>query len=149
MSQCRPKKNSFDHLRIEKAGHIARLIFDREEKANALNRAFLIEIKEACLSFAQDIDTRVVIFSGRGKHFSSGADLSSSPNNDASRLKKRRDSEPARRQSLLFLTWIKSQSHPGTALRWVEEPALLRLATSGSARQRVSCNIQRSILGLI
>ena len=69
------KKNSFDHLRIEKTGHIARLIFDREEKANALSRAFLIEIKEACLSFAQDIDTRVVIFSGRGKHFSSGADL--------------------------------------------------------------------------
>ena len=144
------KKHTYDHLRIEKSGHIASLIFDREEKANALSRAFLIEIKEACLSFAQDIDTRVVIFSGRGKHFSSGADLSSSPNKDASRLKKatgrqsRRGGNPC-----LFLTWIKSQSHPGTALRWVEEPALLQLATSGSARQRVSCNIQRSILGLI
>ena len=97
------KKNSFDHLRIEKEGHIARLIFDREEKANALSRAFLIEIKEACLSFAQDIDTRVVIFSGRGKHFSSGADLSSSPNNDASRLKKRREARAGEEAILALL----------------------------------------------
>ena len=98
-----PKENNFVHLRIEKAGHIARLIFDREEKANALSRAFLIEIKEACLSFAQDIDTRVVIFSGRGKHFSSGADLSSSPNNDASRLKKRRDARAGEEAILALL----------------------------------------------
>ena len=86
------KKNSYDHLRIEKSGHIASLIFDRAEKANALSRAFLIEIKEACLSFAEDVDTRVVIFSGRGKHFSSGADLSREPDQGASQLKKRRDS---------------------------------------------------------
>ena len=143
------KKNSFDHLRIEKAGHIARLIFDREEKANALSIAFLIEIKEACLSFAQDIDTRVVIFSGRGKHFSSGADLSSSPNSDASRLKKRRDSRAGEEAILALLNMDQITIASWNALRWVEEPALLRLATSGSARQRVSCNIQRSILGLI
>ena len=86
------KKNRYDNLRIEKSGHVARLIFTREEKANALSKEFLIEIKEACLSFAEDVDTRVVIFSGRGKHFSSGADLSSSPNQEASLLKKRRDS---------------------------------------------------------
>ena len=96
-------KNTYNHLRIEKSGNIARLIFDREEKANALSRAFLIEIKDACLSFAQDIDTRVVIFSGRGKHFSSGADLSSSPNNDASRLKKRRDSRAGEEAILALL----------------------------------------------
>ena len=65
----------------------------QEEKANALSRTFLIEIREACLSFAEDIETRVVIFSGSGKHFSSGADLSSEPDQKASQLKKRRDSK--------------------------------------------------------
>ena len=34
------------------------------------------EIEHVALSFREDADTRVVIFSGSGKHFSSGADLS-------------------------------------------------------------------------
>ena len=64
MSPMSSKTNAYENLRIEKSGHVARVIFGREEKANALSRAFLIEIREACLSFAEDIETRVVIFSG-------------------------------------------------------------------------------------
>ena len=112
------KKNLNDNLRIEKSGHIARVIFDREEKANALNRAFLIEIKEACLSFAEDVDTRVVIFSGSGKHFSSGADLSSSPNQEASLLKKRRDARAGEEAilALLNMDQISIASWNGAAM---------------------------------
>lgn len=43
---------------------------------NALDSAHLEEIEAVALSFRDDPDTRVVLFTGTGKHFSSGADLS-------------------------------------------------------------------------
>ena len=49
--------------------------FNRPERANALNYEHLAEIEAAALAFRDDPDTRAVIFTGAGKHFSSGADL--------------------------------------------------------------------------
>lgn len=66
---------SYEHLIIEKKDHLATVTFNRPEKANALNYSHLAEIESAALSFRDDADTRVVIFTGAGKHFSSGADL--------------------------------------------------------------------------
>ena len=66
---------SFQHLIIEKKEHVALVTFNRPERANALNFEHLEEIETAALSFRDDADTRVVIFTGAGRHFSSGADL--------------------------------------------------------------------------
>ena len=66
----------YQNLRCEKDGHIAVVTFNRPEKMNALDTAHLEEIEQVALSFRDDSDTRVVIFTGTGKHFSSGADLS-------------------------------------------------------------------------
>jgi len=66
----------YEHLYVERAGHVAHVHFNRPAKANALNHAHLMEIEDAALSFREDAETRVVVFSGNGKHFSSGADLS-------------------------------------------------------------------------
>ncbi len=66
---------SYKHIEIRKEGHIAWLLFNRPDKANALNYDHLAEIEEAVLSFREDAQTRVIIFTGNGKHFSSGADL--------------------------------------------------------------------------
>ena len=65
----------YQHLTLKRRDHIAYIQFNRPEKANALNHAHLTELEDAVLSFRDDAQTRVVIFSGRGKHFSSGADL--------------------------------------------------------------------------
>lgn len=65
----------YQHLRIERDGAIATVTFNRPEKANALNYAILTEIEHAALSFREDTDTRVVIYTGAGKHFSAGFDL--------------------------------------------------------------------------
>lgn len=67
---------SYEHLTIEKKDHVATVTFNRPAKANALNFQHLAEIEDAALSFRDDVETRVVIFTGAGKHFSSGADLS-------------------------------------------------------------------------
>ena len=67
---------SYEHIQINKDGHIAWVHFNRPDKANALNYEHLNEIEDAALSFREDAETRVIVFTGNGKHFSSGADLS-------------------------------------------------------------------------
>ena len=68
----------YQHIEIERNGSIAWVRFNRPDKANALNHPHLTEIEHAALSFREDAETRVVIFAGNGKHFSSGADLTDS-----------------------------------------------------------------------
>ena len=66
---------NFKNLKIEKQEHIGIVFFDRPKKANALNHEHLKEIELAAKEFSDDVKTRVVIFTGSGNHFSSGADL--------------------------------------------------------------------------
>ena len=66
----------YKHLTIEHRGHTAIVTLNRPEKLNALSTDLMKEIKEVAESFQEDVDTRVVIFTGAGKHFSAGRDLS-------------------------------------------------------------------------
>lgn len=66
----------YQNLLCERNGHIATVTFNRPQKMNALDSAHLEEIEAVALSFRDDPETRVVVFTGTGKHFSSGADLS-------------------------------------------------------------------------
>jgi len=65
----------YEHLVVEHTGAVATVRFQRPEKANALNAALLGEIERLALSFDDDAETRAVVFTGAGRHFSSGADL--------------------------------------------------------------------------
>ncbi|MBH79137.1 MAG: enoyl-CoA hydratase [Gammaproteobacteria bacterium] len=65
----------FEHLTVDRSGHVATVTFNRPEKANALNPGHLADIEAVAQSFRDDTNTRVVIFTGAGKHFSAGADL--------------------------------------------------------------------------
>ena len=68
---------SYRHLTIEHhEPHTAVVTFNRAEKANALNPDLLEEIERLANSFRDDEESRVVIFTGAGSHFTSGADLS-------------------------------------------------------------------------
>ncbi len=62
-------------LTIEREGHVAWLTLNRPESLNALNDVLLRELEAAAHSFAEDEQSRVVVFKGAGKHFSAGADL--------------------------------------------------------------------------
>jgi enoyl-CoA hydratase/carnithine racemase len=67
---------TYRHLRTHHlSAEVACVTFARPDKANALNYELLAEIESLALSFRDDAGTRVVIFTGAGKHFSSGADL--------------------------------------------------------------------------
>lgn len=65
----------YEYLEIERSGHVATVTFDRADRLNALNRGLMLDITNAARAFKDDADTRAVIFTGRGKHFSAGADL--------------------------------------------------------------------------
>ena len=65
----------YECIEVERGGEVAVVTFNRPEKANALNHRHIEEIEHAALGFRDDETARVVIFTGAGKHFNSGADL--------------------------------------------------------------------------
>ena len=91
---------AYENLRIHKDGHVAVVHFNRPTKANALNHAHLVDIENAALAFRDDAETRVVIFTGTGKHFSSGADLDGGGPAAGSLLERRRLARMGERATL-------------------------------------------------
>ena len=57
-------------------GAVARVTLNRPEKRNALNDAVIASLKDSLKKASQDEQVRVVVISGAGKDFCSGADLS-------------------------------------------------------------------------
>ncbi len=69
---------TYQYLSVERRGHVSLVTFRRPRKANALDYRMLAEIEAVAHSFRDDAETRAVVFTGEGKHFSSGADLTDS-----------------------------------------------------------------------
>ncbi|MFX0083440.1 MAG: enoyl-CoA hydratase/isomerase family protein [Candidatus Hodarchaeota archaeon] len=66
----------YKNLIVEKRDdYIAIVTFNRPEQLNTLSTALMTEIEYLTEEFQSDTETRVVIFTGAGKHFSGGRDL--------------------------------------------------------------------------
>ena len=63
------------HLEIQKKEHICWVYLNRPKSLNALNTEILKELTEFNASLKEDLESRVVIYTGIGENFSSGADL--------------------------------------------------------------------------
>ena len=66
---------SYDLLDLERSGHIATITLNRPEKLNALNPALVADFHAALDEIAEDLETRVVVVTGAGRGFCSGADV--------------------------------------------------------------------------
>ena len=66
----------YENVIVERKGQIALVTLNRPQILNALNKDLMMDIIKVTEEIKDDIETRVVIFTGIGKHFSSGADLS-------------------------------------------------------------------------
>ena len=63
------------YIEVKKEGHICWVYLNREEAMNALSTDVLRELTQVNLSLNEDLESRVVIYSGKGDNFSAGADL--------------------------------------------------------------------------
>ena len=68
---------NFDQIKYEKEGHLAIITLNRPEVLNAWTVTMTNEILKALDVADEDDDVRVVIFTGAGRAFCAGADLSS------------------------------------------------------------------------
>lgn len=64
-----------DCLTVEEEDGVARIVFDRPARRNAINLASWCRIAELLAELAAKRTTRVIILCGRGAHFSAGADI--------------------------------------------------------------------------
>lgn len=80
------------HLKLERDGHVAVVTLSRPERFNALGEQLMTELIETADRLRDDVDTRVVIFTGAGGHFSAGADLKEPRAAIAGKLARRRAS---------------------------------------------------------
>ncbi len=91
----------YDNLRVDRDGQIALVTLARPEKLNAIDRHLHAEMMAACAELRDDDGVRVVIFTGEGRGFSSGADLTGARPND----------EPASRgERLDEYNWVGRQA---------------------------------------
>ena len=65
----------FKHLTVEKECHVATVTFNRPDALNALTVQLMHEIIATAEAFREDVETRAVIFTGAGKCFCAGLDL--------------------------------------------------------------------------
>lgn len=65
----------FQHVEIERSGHVATLWLNRPDKLNALSDDMWIDIPVAVSQLDDDEDVRVIVLAGRGKAFTVGIDL--------------------------------------------------------------------------
>jgi enoyl-CoA hydratase len=65
----------FEYLDLTLTNHVLHLQLARPKKANAMNREMWFEIGEAYRWITDQSEIHVVVLSGKGKQFSSGADI--------------------------------------------------------------------------
>jgi len=87
-----------DVLLMERRDKVAILTLNRPERLNALNRELQDAINKACQEIRNDDDVWAVVFTGAGRGFCSGADLSGARESG--------DRQPSRQERLDVYGWV-------------------------------------------
>ncbi|HMH93933.1 MAG TPA: enoyl-CoA hydratase/isomerase family protein [Streptosporangiaceae bacterium] len=69
----------YAHVRLESHGHVALATLDRPDKLNALNGGLRDDILRLAQDVRDDDEVRVLVITGAGRGFCSGADLTGGP----------------------------------------------------------------------
>lgn len=75
MSDPPEASEPYEHVRVERTGAVGRIVMDRPDRNNALNRAMATELSAAAASVVADREIRCVVLTGTGGAFNTGADL--------------------------------------------------------------------------
>lgn len=71
----------YQHILVDRDEHVAIVTLNRPERLNALNAVLWDEICEVAEEMREDDDVRAVVFTGAGRGFCSGADVTPRPEN--------------------------------------------------------------------
>src|SRR6266542_921872 len=66
---------AFDTIDYSAADGIARIVLNRPERLNAINRGLISELRKAVIAANEDEEVRVMVLSGAGRAFCAGYDL--------------------------------------------------------------------------
>ncbi|SEF57338.1 Enoyl-CoA hydratase/carnithine racemase [Thermomonospora echinospora] len=66
---------SYQTLQVERHGHVGWLVFDRPDRRNAMNNAMRDELRAAWTELGADPRVRVIVNTGNGPAFQTGADV--------------------------------------------------------------------------
>ena len=97
---------AYESITLEKKNRVATITFNRPDKLNALNSQLVSDIMNALDAVASDEDTRVLIVTGNGRGFCSGADLSGGSDFSTATLERR-----LRPQPLPWWGWLTLAFH--------------------------------------
>jgi 2-(1,2-epoxy-1,2-dihydrophenyl)acetyl-CoA isomerase len=90
-----------DNLRVDHDGQIALVTLNRPEKLNAIDRNLHHDMMAACEELRDDDGVRVVVFTGEGRGFCSGADLTGA---------RAKDERASRGERLDEYNWVGRQA---------------------------------------
>ena len=93
---------SYEHLTLERAEHVATVTLNRPDKLNAISRALHGEMVRVCEELREDDDVRAVVWTGAGRGFCSGVDLTAGAPADGR--------TPNRREQLDEYGWVGAQA---------------------------------------
>ena len=102
----------YAHIRLKVTGHVALATLDRPEKLNALNGALRDDILHLAADIRADDEVRVLVITGAGRGFCSGADLTGGG---------RRPEEPSQNERLDEWSWVGRQA---LALHELDKPVI-------------------------
>ena len=92
---------AYENLTLERDDQIAVVTLNRPEKLNAIDRTLHLEMMDACAELRDDDGIRVIIFTGAGRGFCSGADLTAD---------RSRPDNPSRAERLDEYNWVGLQA---------------------------------------
>src|SRR6478736_3550645 len=67
--------SGYETLVVERRGAVGWLVFDRPDRANAMDATMLAELERAWLELDADPDVRVIVNTGNGAAFQTGLDV--------------------------------------------------------------------------
>ena len=124
----------YENLTLERDGQIALVTLNRPEKLNAISRDMHLEMMDVCHQLQNDDEIRAVIWTGEGRGFCSGVDLT------ANRASGESDS---RQEMLDEYHWVGRQAI--TICRALEKPTIAAVngvAVGAGMSLALACDIR-------
>lgn len=92
----------YENLTVEVKDHVALITLNRPDKLNAISRELHREMVRVCAELREDDSVRAIVWTGAGRGFCSGADLTGGP--------RQQEGTPPRSERLDEFGWVGAQA---------------------------------------